>query len=397
MKKQTVLLHCPEPGVFLDSGGRPVDVSRYCGRQATGAASQILLVVPGELTLFTAIEVSRAERRHLQRILPWRFEETLADPVEKLHFAHRLTQQGRADVCAIDAAWLEAVLAAAREAGLEITADAGGVAGVISELALVPWQTESWSLQIPAGSQKILLRHGPHHGLVCSPDNLSLVLAALLDEEQTLPRRIGLYCSAEQAATIKQGVPPTLQSLLSREADPAPALAQEYCNLLQGAFAPPLPWRRWWRQWRVAAVLLLGILISDLAFTFHGIRQLERETEELLAAARAEVQQVLPDGVVVDPLLQLRRAVAAGGGADSLGFLALLSRMSPVLADSGSLAIESLEYSQNNAEINLVVRSPDFTTVENFRSGLQAAGLSAELVGSSNDGQRSLSRLRIRG
>ena len=143
---------------------------------------------------------------------------------------------------------------------------------------------------------------------------------------------------------------------------------------------------------RQAALPLASAAGQGRSLPYHfGERQ--RKTRALMTRV---ITDALPGAALADPLLQLRRAVTASGGGDHGGILALLTRMSPVFAANADIRVQSLEYSHDSGELQLVLESSGFTIVESLRASLQAQGLQAELLGSSSDGSRSRSRLRVK-
>lgn len=385
-----MLLRCLESGAYQTLNGQTLDDSQVLALSSAGTSQTLVLVIPAQLCHFTAISFAEHERQHINRALPWRLEEHLLAPVETLHVAFTPVQNGYSAVTAIDQQYLQSLLTSAQAAGLVVRA-------VISEAELVPWFEHTWSVFAQGAAEHCILRYGPHQALVCQRSNLQLALQALADEQLELPHTINVFCEPDKLTVLMQQVPDHMQALVQIKKpellQTAPATC---CNLLQGAFAAPLPWGKWWQQWRMVAALLLALLLGDLTFT--GLRAYQLQAELLALATELEntVQTVLPGAVLVDPMLQLRRAVSASGGGNNAGFLALLNRMTPVLASTGDAMVESMDYNAASGELQLLIQTGSFTTVEALRAGLQALGLSAELLGSSSDGARSRSRLRVK-
>lgn len=384
-------LYCLEPGHYCDANGRVLDRGAL-SKLAAGTQGPPVLVLPQQLCLVDELQVQPRELRHLPRTLPWRFEEQVIEPVELLHFAYSPVVEGRVRVTALRRDWLRAVLDDLAASGLLPRT-------ALAECELLPWREHEWSIQISAGSNAAnhaVVRHGWHRALVCDQDNIAAVLQALADEAAALPRRI-LFCSRGKAAEAwRDRLPGVMQGLVEFAAPAETPLPAQCCNVLQGEFAPRLPWARWWREWRVAAVLLLGVFLAQAAFTTASAWQLARGNAQLRSVIEATAAEALPGAVIVDPLLQLRRAVVAAGGDEGTGLLPLLTRVAPLLADSRGLRVQGLEYDQASGELQLLLESSGFAVVENLRSSLQAQGLQAELLGSTSDGNLSRSRLRIR-
>jgi general secretion pathway protein L len=388
-----VLIHCFEPGHYCDPDGALLDARALAGIAAAQELNPVTLVLPLRYSMVSELMLAVHERRYLARTLPWRFEEQLVEPVESLHFASVAGKSGQVLVTALPRRWLQALLDDLATQGIRpVTA--------VSELELLPWQEGEWTLwcKAPAIGQpaSILLRHDHHRALVCTEHNLAAVLQSLADEQAALPRRIRLHADRSAATALQSKLPAVMQGLVEQRPANWGPVPETFCNVLQGEFAPSLPWGRWWRQWRMVAVLLLALLLADIAFTGADVWRAQRHNESLRLAINTEAARVLPGAVLVDPLLQLRRAVVASGGGDHGGMLSILTRMTPVFQTAGDVRVQSLDYNHDNGELQLVIESSGFAAVESLRAGLQAQGLQAELLGSSSDGSLSRSRLRVK-
>src|SRR5690606_7802168 len=111
------------------------------------------------------------------------------------------------------------------------------------------------------------------------------------------------------------------------------------------------PWSRWWQQWRVAAALLLALFLAEAGMTAAQGWKLAAANRDLQSAITQAAADALPGAEIVDPLLQLRRAVAAAGGSAGSGMLALLTRTMPSLAANTELRIQTLEYNHDSGEL----------------------------------------------
>jgi general secretion pathway protein L len=373
--------------------GRTVEHDAIARIAAGQQQDPVILVLPQRHCLVEELAVAAHERRYLARSLPWRFEEQVIAPVESLHFAMSAISNNAVQVTAVSCQWLQSVLADLAAVGILPQA-------ALCESELLPWQAQAWSLWSDSGVGAVpaqcLVRFGRHRALLCSVNNLAAVLQALADEQAALPQRILMCCNKPEADALQAHLPLAMQGLVELRPRLREALPENFCNVLQGGFAPRLPWQQWWRQWRVAAALVLALLLADIALSAADLWRMQRQNEALRLAMVNTAMEVLPGAELADPLLQLRRAVAAMGGGDQSGILAILTRMSPVFAAASDIRVQSLEYNHDSGELQLVLESTGFTAVETLRARLQAQGLQAELLGSTSDGAQSRSRLRVK-
>lgn len=393
-----MLLRCVESGHYALGDALPLTAAQAAVRLSgkLAAPRDLVLLVPAARCLVTTAAVAKHEARHLSRTLPWTLEDRLLEPAEQVHVAHGPVVNGSAAVAALNAAWLQRVLDELRGAGLEPQF-------ACSELFLLPWQAGHWTVFLPeAVNEPVLVRHGAHAGFACARANLHTALQLLLNEYSEAPRQVSvIFPESISHAEVTSLLPVLLQSriVMQRQAfaQMMNAAALPTCNLLQGPFAPALPWAQWWRQWRVAAVLLVGLFVADLAQGAYASFRLNAEAERFEADIVALYRRVQPDGIVVDPRLQLEQALAAAGATGGEGFLALLSRMAPALQASPDAQVQNLEYDGGSGDLQVQLLTSDYATAEELRVKLQQLGLQAELLGSNRVGSGSLTRLRVGG
>ncbi|HEY0963933.1 MAG TPA: type II secretion system protein GspL [Pseudomonadales bacterium] len=406
-----MLLRCLESGDFIacdaPRNATPASAAelatRLRGTFTLDTMPDLHLLLPAPRCLVASVPVAPHERRHLAKTLPWSLEERLIEPVEQVHVAHGEVDGGSAPVSAINAAWLQQRIDALHAAGLRPQS-------ACSELFLLPWEEGQWTVWMPAQDEGVvgmagladlaIVRFGAHAGLACSRANLATVLQLLLNEHGAAPRQV-LVIGDGAGASDASLFPVLLQARLTVQQESRAQLASPMhmpaCNLLQGRFAPPLPWARWWREWRVAAALLFGLLLGDLAMTAIDTARLERAATVNDEAILALYRSVQPDGVVVDARLQLEQALAAVGAAGQESFLALLGRMAPALQATPDARVQNLDYDGTSGDLQLQVLTKDYTDAENLRAQLQQLGLQAEMLGSSRDAGGNRTRLRVRG
>ena len=394
-----MLLQYLEPGryVLLDSRERmPLSAHELALRMQASAPSRkspdLQLLLPASRCLVTMVPVAKHEAKHLAKTLPWTLEERLLEPAEQVHVAHGAVNDGTAPVSAVNAAWLCQVLDDLLAAGIQPQS-------ACSELLLLPWQPGQWTVHIPSAHEApVIIRHGAHAGFACARGNLHTALQLLLNEHDDAPRDVLVQTEDEAPLDTAALFPVMLQSKL-RRADALSLfnnLEVPRCNLLQGRFAPALPWSEWWRQWRVAAALLAGLWLTDIGLAAVEGARLNRAAAANEAAVIELFRRVQPDGAIVDPRLQLEQALAAVGAAGQHGFLTLLGRMAPALQSATGTRVQNIEYDSGSGSVQLQVLTDDLAA-ENLRAQLQRLGLDAELLGSSNDAAGSRTRLRIGG
>ncbi len=359
-------------------------------QQLAGRDHRCVFAAPGAAVRLVELPVTPEERRHLDSSLPFMLEESLAADLEGQHFARMALDKGCYAVAIVDRA--------AMQDWEDALGEFAPLVPWIPEPLLLPWQAGEWTLVFEETSA--LLRFGRCAGTRIEMSLLPSLLEALLSEAP--PARVVLY-GLDEAGDRKR-LPDALDAPVEWRRgtlatalllnDPSPA----QLNLLQGDFAPQLPYARWWAQWqRVAALLLVALLVHMLS-GWLDYRRLERENLVLRSEIQSIYREVNPRGAVVDAQKQLQRQLAALGGSEAGGsFTGMLAPLATLLAERRDMVLASLNYSQRNAELRVNLLAPDFAEVEALRAALLTAGFEASLESSSRSGERVRARLRIGG
>ncbi len=354
----------------------------------------VFIAPAGETTLRSA-RFEPAEKKLLRQTVPYSLEDELAEDVDRLHFALGEPGDGAVDVAIVRRDRVEAWKSELESRQLDIQA-------VFSELQLLPLETDAWTLVIT--EELWLVRYGPSHGFAMDPANAGLALQLLLDESEHLPQKLLVFAGDRNHSTVLSQLPELLRGVVEwRDQDYWHMVAsgaqqtQGRINLLQGEYAQKLPWRKWWRTWKVALIVLAAVVVLNILMTFVRIQVLESRNLELRQMTEQAYRSAVPRGAVMQPESQLRRKVEAmrtGGGG---GFITLFDRVAVVLSRVEGLELQSINYSGQQNELRLTIIAREFNDVETVRSNLESEGLSAELTGSNADGDKTRARLRIRG
>lgn len=363
---------------------------------------RLCLLVSGAAVVSHAVTVPAKARRHLARLVPYQLEEQLLDDVADCHFAWAApVEVGEylhipVAVCRRD--WLAAQLAPLSAAGLEPDA-------VYHAPRCLPPVPATWVARLEhrgREDQELWLRLPDGRALSLRPALAPLVLEQLLAEDAAPEGVLALAASADELLTLRSLLPEALRAQVQTRiettaqsvgASPDPA---DPVNLRRGAFAKPLPLRRWWREWRSVAALLLVAVLAYIAVQALEYRQLSERRQALAAQVEAQYRAVVPEGPMVEPVRQLRRQLAQLQGVDSgRGAVALLNAALPAVAKSAGVELRTLSFHRDRGELRLQCWAPSFAAVDTLRRDLQSAGLAVELINTSADGEGQQARLRL--
>jgi len=152
--------------------------------------ANVYFAVPGaDVTLFHR-EIGAAEKKHIDKSLPFMLEEGLAEDIEGLHFASEI--QGKSDLVA-------AVCTRAKmQEWQTLLADFPNLRHWIPEPLLLPWQAGEWSLLIE--ETVAIVRTGSFAGYSIEPELLQSMLAATL-VDSAAPETLIIYGQDQDADT----------------------------------------------------------------------------------------------------------------------------------------------------------------------------------------------------
>ncbi len=363
-------------GEALDAGAAAV--------AALPRADACELVIPAELVLLTRARLPRGSKQKLLQLLPFAIEDKLGAEPDAVHVAGGPTLgDGQTALAAIDKHWLARALARLVEAGLRPRS-------AWPETLLPPLPADGWTA-VWSGRGGFL-RSGAAAGMSLeggSGTEPPVALALSVAEARTagtLPGRLVLRL-AEHAAPPDVEVWGRALGIAVELGEPwapfeTPEVASGGIDLLQGAFAPASPARKWWPALRLPAILAGLLLALHVGGTAAEWMLLKREKQALQATMEQRFREAFPDArVVVDAPLQMQRNLAelrgAAGQATPLDFVPLLSKAAAALDADARGRLRTVEYA--NGRLSLGLDLADRAAADALLSRLSAAGLACEL------------------
>lgn len=341
------------------------------------------LVVPTERILLTATSVPGRNRALRIKALPYTLEDSLADPVEDLHFAIGALTATDVAVAVVRHAVMEAWLATLDALGMTIDA-------MIPDALLLPLADNAWSVLLE--ERRAVVRLTPWRGFACERALLPLFLQRALEHHQA-PVLVWLWAAGSAPELSDPGLD------IRRAQGPGAAFAvfaqspaSAAINLLQRRYARARGLRHTLVPWRAAAALGGAWLALQAS---HGLIEyrrlageqtaLQSEIEQVLRAAVPTTRKIVNARAQLDSRLQeLRHAPAGSANA----FLTLLERGGAALAEQRDpgLRIRALRYQDDRLDFDLEGGSPE--AIDQLRQKLQTLpGTSVELRSSKRDGK----------
>lgn len=352
-----------------------------------------IVLVPGEEVLLCQAEVPGHKRRLLAQAVPYALEEQLIEDVEDLHFALGVVEGERVNVAVVSRARMDAWLAWLREAHIEVEQ-------LVPDVLALPLPEDGWHLL--RMERRLLLRTGAQSGMVMDVDTAELGLNALLREADPRPETLHLQDFTEAAEplpdlNIPQREEPAAGlpvAVLATAFDGAQAI-----NLLQGPYSRRERISRYWRPWRVAAALLLGVVLIQFASDLVQRQQLVAQKAELAEHIDQIYRQTFPEArKVVNARLQMERALESlrgGGSGAGGGFAELLAQAGQQFNSSRGLRLQRLSFKNGQLDVSLLIG--DLQQLDRLKQRLvDEAGLAVEIQSASARDNQVEARLRIR-
>lgn len=359
-----------------DTGGR-IDRVSLDGLEGT---SQVRLVFdPRDVNLMTP-QVPALSGARLLQALPNVVEEALLQDVSACAIVPGAElDDGRRLVAVVDRAWLEFAVGAFERRGMRVRH------AWPAQLAL-PWTEGTWSLACLHGA--LALRTGEYTGLGWTagedPDFRTEAIVAVLETAMAAGERPASIDARVEDASWERPLERACARLdLPVAIAPLEAPASGGVELLAGRAAAG---RRLIasidpRAWRLPAALAAACVIAGLVGLNLHWAQLAREKAALRGALEGTFRAAFPQAqVVVDPLLQMNRQVAAmrsrSGQAGPEDLVPLLARFAQALGPTGTDVLAGVEYRDGRVKLRFQPGRVDGRAArEQLREACARAGL----------------------
>lgn len=399
-----------------DAAGRIVATLRS-GSMSDAAAQapghRVCVLAPASDVLLTEAEVPAKSGARFAQIVPFALEEQVAQDIDSLHFAvgRRVGESTRVPVAVVSRALLDGWLAQLRDAGVEaecLYADSSLVPENPGQAVLV-LSDDTLMLRAP-GSQPVTL---PLTALNEAMDLLRPARApltpAVADDAATVVlasntpvadfggnglvvysgeaewQHYGTQIEAERAHFEGLKVQLFPDGPLGLFAQSLPGTTA--INLLQGSYAANSPLAGGFKAWRIAAALLLGLLVLHGIGSAAQLLMLKRTERRLDQSISETFEQAMPGEHNTSNARHRMEArlTSLQGSTDSSGLLAMLSAVAQARNGSTGTVVQALSY--RDGLLELQVSAPGADALDHISQQLRAAGWQADLTsGTSNGG-----------
>lgn len=367
------------------------------------AGRHVCVLVPGTDVLLTEPELPAKAGAKLQQIVPYALEEQLAEDIDDLHFAigKRAPDSATTPVAVVALSLMDEWTTALKAAGIQPES-------MYAESDLLPVNPGH---AVALLEDDVVTLRPPVGATISMPaDALSEALQLVRPVgaeggEGAAGRGLILYTGAAewqhfspQVEAVREQFDGIKVQLLT--AGPLTMLAQQLptakpINLLQGRYAPQHKTAVGWQAWRVAAMLLAGLVVLHIAGKGAELYMLKR-AERTVDASIAEVfRSVMPGNPnTADARRQMERQLIAVRGAGGSGLLAALGALVDARNTVPGTTVQSLSFRDGALELRMA--APDADSLDRVSQVLRTNGWDANLTAGNVAGQAYEGRIQIR-
>lgn len=358
-------------------------VSASAGREC------IVLLDATQVTLLT-LELPVSDLRTARQAAPYAAEEQFAQPVDSLHFALAAVGAGRYALAAVDRLLRAQVMQALQASGLKPRL-------VAAEQCALPCAPLTWTITIDG--EQALLRIEQGVGFKSALSDLAQ-LVPLLRQQFPDTERVVVHANGQPhtfPVSVFHGLDLVWSAPLSDDQRVAQLNQETALALIDASADTELKAKayRWWRAAAALAAMALLLLPALLAWR-HAIleeaeRSLSAKNERLFKATFPTIQRI------VNPRVQADQAVTAlrAGVSSTPRLLDLLARIETVRTTGFPPATRVTQAAFSGGALELGVEVAGMDAVENLRSALIDAGLSADTLSAEATDGKVVARLRV--
>jgi general secretion pathway protein L len=366
------------------------------------AGRHVVVLVPGTDVLLAQPELPPAKAgAKLQQLVPYALEEQLAEDIEDLHFAvgRREGESARVPVAVVARTLMDDWTTLLKSSGLEPEA-------LYADSELLP---QNPGQAVALLEEDTIVVRPPSGAVVTLPaDALGEALEiALSGMEPGAPggRGLILYTGAaewhrhsvkvEAARERFEGI--QIQLLTG---GPLALFAQQLptatpTNLLQGHYTPATPHAVGWSAWRVAAILLAGLIALHIAGKAAELTMLKHADHRLDASIDQVFHTALPGQPdTYEARRQMEQRLAAARASENSGsFLLALQALVQAHGAAPQAVLEALTF--RDGALELKASAPSVETLDRLSRELGQHGWQARLVAGSPQGSAYEGRIHM--
>ena len=363
---------------------------------ASGGSARTVVLAPAAQILLTEPELPPGSGVKLARAVPFALEEQLTEDIDKLCFAIGRRGSGPGTpVAVVSRRLMQDWMSSLRAAGIE-------PAAVFPDMSLMPanpGQTVLWL----EGDRLAVRRPGLlPFAVELAPVTDALIIAGVIADPNAGEAQPAVQAAALESAVLYltredwTRVKTEFEGLIDRfEAfkvqllpeGPLPWLARELAatdavNLLQGEFATAADYGARWQQWRLAALLAVGLLATHVAAQWLQIREANKQS----AALDGEISEVFATAMPANKMHEPRRQMQErldrihrfGSGREY--FMKTLQVLGGAVTATPKTTLDALSFRDQVLDMKVTAASVD--ALSQFSQLVAKQGLTADIQSS---------------
>jgi general secretion pathway protein L len=365
---------------------------------ARTSGRRVCVLVPGADVLLAEPELPAKTGTKLAQLVPYALEEHLADDIDDLQFAigKPVGDTSRTRVAVVARALLNDWLATLRAAGINPDA-------IYADSDLLPENPGQAVVLLEEGG--VFVRPPGASAVTLPADALgqALDIAALQADTASGARGLILYTGAaewQQHSAQVEAVRPQFDGIKIQllTGGPLALFAQQLplgsaINLLQGDYAPKSGAAVGWQAWRVAAMLLAGLVVLHIGGKAVQLHFLKTREHQVDASIRDTVRSAMPgDPNLLDARKRMEQRLAAARGAGT-GLLPALQALAQARGAAPGTNLQSLNF--HNGAVEMKLSAPDASSLDHLNQTLRSNGWQADLLGGTNTGAGYEGRIQV--
>ncbi|MDH5183117.1 MAG: type II secretion system protein GspL [Gammaproteobacteria bacterium] len=361
---------------------------------------QVVVIVPAKDMLCYRPVVPKTSLARLRQAVPYLLEDNLLGPLDEYHFAlGQRDSGGHLPVTIFPFAMLQSWLSPFDAASIR-----PGV--MVPDTLCLPLAEAQWSLYVDESGVRV--RTSQYEGFFAEWENVELLMASLLADSKAVPERYVVYGEdiasyTDQLSVLKQQLasddPESWQEL---SADLFQLCHENYAtlpplNLLQGSLKPKAQFDRQLGRWRLAAGLLLGLLLLQLFSYTLSYWQLSRELGWLDEQIEMEIHNGFPEiKTIRQPLNQVNAALRQlRAQAGESQYHRLISAIG-LASQAQNVNLQELNY--RNQRMTISLQLPDLQSVNSYEQALaKQSGIEVKVLSAKKKDKLVSARLEISG
>ncbi|YCO03538.1 type II secretion system protein GspL [Vibrio sp. VNB-15] len=319
---------------------------------------QVIALLASNDVVLTEVDIPPGAARQFDSMLPYLVEDEVAQDVDSLHFTVLDKQADKAQICAIERAWIQTILQRFSSQGIVIKR-------ILPDVMALPVQEEH-SSAVALGEQW-LIRHSHTQGAVVDASWLDLYLSAYSQENEGW--KLDCYSSVPESSLKDSWVAKPEEMAMALLAK---GVTESKTNLLTGSFKPKSSWGKYVRVWQKAAIaagVLLVVLVGQQLLVVH---KYEAQAQAYREESERIFRQIFPNKKRIPTVSYLKRQMTdeerrLSGGTSETAMLSWLAALPATLGQVKDLEITSFKYDGQRGEVRIQASSSDFQPFEQAR------------------------------